>query len=262
MSMNNTIWIQQPKSSTEKEDQKGYYTTRSYMIDVMKLDETYVNKVFDFYKESIMDYTMINSNEQVSSYRKKVISLCKNELNISKSGTLIKDNDINTYFSVDEYVDGIIMYMCLQYEEDSRLDRYNVKYDFDKFPIKDLIKDVKGVKEKKHINFFDKLSNKNKNYYNDKKEESKNVEFKIYDCLYNYVKSKNKYYILICKWNNEKIPVKFDINLDNPAYSYIDNKINNSDGVIKIIKNIGVSSRSTMKGTPLIHLNFGSWTIE
>lgn len=252
----------------ESSIEKYKYNTETYMTDVMKIDKSYVDKVFKFYHDCILDYTLSTDSENITPYRKKLISLCKNEFKINQEGAIYNEQSDRLhptgFFKTDfnQPVDGMLIYMCLQYEEDSLIDEYDSKYDFDKFPRSELAKDIYNIKPRKFKKFADTFESKNSHAPSNSKGSIDYIEFKIKECLFDYISGDEKYYIILSEWNDYKVPLKISINVYNPTIDIIDQKIKNKTTSIRIIKNNAPTCFSTLRGSKLFKLTKGSWVFS
>lgn len=252
--------------STENNIEKYKYNTETYMKEVMKIDEEYVDNMFDFYKKSITEYTMSVDQQFITPYRKKLISLAKNEIKINKDGTLW-DEDNNTTgantsifsakanYNLYDNATGMFIYMCLQYEEDSLVDEYELKYNFNNFPKHKLNDELYKVIPQQRKTFSEKFDSKK----NDQPTEP--VTLKIVENVMDYVLNKSLQHLVLCEWKDHKAMVKLSIDITNPAIDVIDNIIKNKTKDISIIYPTGISYFNTLRGSEIIKIKINSWKL-
>lgn len=246
-------------------DIKEYkYDTVTYIIEKMKIDKHYVNSVFDFYKKSIANYAMSNNTNNISGYRKKLISLSKNELKINDFGHIYEENCQNPYL-LQQSVNNMLIYMFLQYEEDSRIEKYDEIYDFESFPISEFNSEIKKIKSRKYEKFADKFDNY-KWLSPEKAEKQDSIENVLIningEIIYEYNYKEQRTYVCLADWNGNKFPLKISVALYDPVIDIVDHKIKNKNCKIKIIKNKPLTIFSTLNNTKVFKPENQTWVFE
>lgn len=234
------------------------FDTRSYMKEILELDEKYINDICSYYKNSLIYYMLQSDLNDISDYRKQLIDIYSDK-------DIIFDESGYKY-NEDQYVDsenqigavakafdrhnlsGTIIFSIIQYEEDTRIEKYDEMYDYSKFDYslfrKELYDEInKNTQCQDGINHIIKdgkiqRKRKNKSY----------IILNNKELLYDYWHKGNKIYICLSEWNGQFMATKFKISIDSPfsekSLEYFENnnsvKITNTGKITKTINNSSV----------------------
>lgn len=259
-----------------KEKNNFIYSIKSFMKDVLELDEDYINEIYSYYENSLTYYTLKSDINSISGYRKKLLKIYTEDIRVNDIGEQIKfDKSFNKNIhklksnkkSIEDIVldlndydlMGTIIFSILQYEEDTRIENYDELYDFDKFDHKEFRKALQN-KIKNNENETDpntnikSIINDGKVYRN--KENNSCIILNNKELLYDFYYSKNKYYVCLSEWDGKYIATRFRIPLENPfaekSLEYFENK--NS---VKIIKEGKITK--TLNDSSILVFDEKSW---
>lgn len=247
------------------------FDIRTFMKDILELDENYIDEIFDYYKESLMCYILGSNQSEISEYTSKLIRLYNDTIKIDSHGfeepvhEQIQDQKNNLFrkditkkvgyeFIPVENYKGIIIYSILQYEEDSRIEKYDDIYNFENF---------------NYRNFFKKINDEIKNNEQQysiikdgkiirRKEQKPHIKLNIKDLIYDYYNKGHKVIICLAEWEGNYIAVKLKISNDSP---FVEKSVDffQNNPTINIIN---CSLVSTLNNSRLLLLHEHQWKLS
>lgn len=226
----------------ERESVKYIHNSFSYMTKVLNFKEPLIHDIFDYYKECTAMLAL--NSENISEYRKKLMSIVNDEFIISSSGGyLYKDknhkqninklgtNNIFGYSDGRDILNNFFMFLILQYEEDILIDKL---YDDIRLSMIDKRKisasNFSFTKPEYFKSFFnDPFFDKNTS---DKEPLYINIE-KLHK---RYVFKHQVNYIAVGVLNNEKFIIKLKHSVWDSGHVYINDAIEQGNAHIRIVQ--------------------------
>ena len=252
-------------------DKKDYpYTPKEWMVKFLKLDETYIDQMFDYLRKSIISFYLENPTTETTRYR-EYIKLCVSDkiflnevgeyIDISENIETKDENNFSDIFS-DMYakknLSGFLRFLILHYEEDKLIESISKKYNIENEAIKNLLKSKNCKKEDTAKSFFELLAPNNINHNDNVDDTTAYKQFNVVKSVFSYNYKKKTHIICICEHDSAYFMAKCLTNMDNPALKYIQNYFENGNFAINIISSNN-KTVTNLSGFDMLVLDNGSW---
>lgn len=266
------------KSKIIMNNNEHVYDIHSFLKEVLNLDENYVNDICSYYKVSLTSLVLKSDINDNTGYRKNLLRVYTKNIKLNEKGEEIQDKKTHEEFSDDvigspfsifrkgqrqltnikkkssdyELMETII-FSIIQYEEDSRIEKYDELYDFNKFNYREFCKELKNEYNKTDKNVYSIIKD-GKIQRNKSKEGYINLNIK--ELMYDYHHRDRKFYICLSEWNGQYIATKFMISYESPFTEKITEYFKNGNSVK--IRDNGKFLR-TINESPLLFFSESSW---
>ena len=243
------------------------YTAKEWMIKYLKINPEYIERMFDFFKRTLITFHMEKSERPESKYREYVKLCVTDRLRISETGmsyNLDDPNETDDYnSSYSKNMSGFLRYMILHYEEDRIIDIISKKYNIENNTINDILKLKNYKKQISRKSFFELLENDEENADNNISSSEDIGHFRTFNTVetmfvYNYHKKCN--FLCVGEHNSAHFIVKCNTNLDNPALNYLQKKFDNEKFAVNIVSG-HMKVATNLNGFDLLLLHNGSWIL-
>lgn len=253
-------------------DKKDYpYTPKEWMVKFLKLDESYIDQMFEYLKKSIISFFIENPTTETTRYR-EYIKLCVSDkilLNeeaeyIDLSETLDAPPNIDHFGGISEpmyskkNLSGFLRFLILHYEEDKLVETISKKYNIENKAIQNLLKCKTCKKEDTAKSFFELLEPSSILQSDTEDELNTYKIFNVVKSVFSYNYNKKTHILCVGEHESAYFMAKCSTNMDNPALKYIQNYFESGNFVINIISGNHKIVKN-LNGFDMLVLDNGSW---